>query len=52
MEKRIFYFFTAFVLIFTIGAWQYAAAEIEDLQEKTETSSEKAVTEKVQAVEL
>lgn len=44
--KKIFYFFTAFVLIFTLVAWQYAATELVDLQEKQETPREQNMTDK------
>lgn len=44
--KKIFYFFTAFVLIFTLVAWQYASTELADLQENQDTPSDLKITDR------
>lgn len=34
MKKRMFFAFTLFALLFTLVVWQYAAAELVELQKK------------------
>lgn len=41
MSKRIFYGFTVFVILFTLVAWQYAAAELAELRDDSPAIVEK-----------
>lgn len=41
MKKKLFFGFTLFVMLFTLVAWQYASAELVELQEKTDLSNER-----------
>lgn len=41
MKKRMFYGFTLFVFLFMLVAWQFAAAELAELQTETKTPVEK-----------
>ena len=34
MKKRLFFGLFLFVMLFTMGAWQFATAELEQLQEE------------------
>ena len=43
MKKRLFFGLFLFVMLFTMGAWQFAAAELEELQE--EISKEEKIVE-------
>ncbi|GHA45029.1 hypothetical protein GCM10007103_27770 [Salinimicrobium marinum] len=36
MKKKLFFGFTLFVMLFTMVAWQYASAELVELQNKTD----------------
>ena len=45
MKKRLFFGLFLFVMLFTMGAWQFAAAELEQLQEEI-TKEEKFVESK------
>jgi hypothetical protein len=47
MKKRMFYGFTLFVVLFLLVAWQFAAAELAELQSKPKVPSEKEKTELV-----
>ncbi len=38
MKKRMFYGFTLFVFLFMLVAWQFAAAELAELQAKPKSS--------------
>jgi hypothetical protein len=40
MKKKLFFGFTLFVMLFTLVAWQYASAELVELQEKTDLTKE------------
>ena len=35
MKKKIFFGFTLFAMLFTLVAWQFAAAELVELQKKS-----------------
>lgn len=45
MKKRLFFGFAFFIGLFMLVAWQYAAAELADIETKTKTTSEKKVSE-------
>lgn len=40
MKKRLFIGLSLFAMMFTLVAWQYATAELVEIQEKTEIISE------------
>ncbi|MFV8836983.1 hypothetical protein [Salinimicrobium soli] len=48
MKKRMFYGFTLFVSLFMLVAWQFAAAELAQLQSKSKIPSQKDKTELAQ----
>jgi hypothetical protein len=45
MKKRMFYGFTLFVVLFMLVAWQFAAAELAEIQAEPENPSDKDQTE-------
>lgn len=45
MKKRMFYGFTLFVFLFMLVAWQFAAAELAELQSKQNNSAEEKKSE-------
>lgn len=45
MKKRMFYGFTLFVFLFMLVAWQFAAAELAELQAKPKSPVQEKETE-------
>ena len=45
MKKRLFYGFAFFVTLFMLVAWQFAAAELVDIQVQQESSIEQKASQ-------
>lgn len=45
MKKRLFFGFAFFIGFFILVAWQFAAAELADLQNESKNSVQKKTTE-------
>ena len=45
MKKRLFYGFALFITLFMLVAWQFAAAELADIQTEQKSSIEKRTSQ-------
>lgn len=45
MKKRMFFGFTLFVIMFTMVAWQFAAAELAEIQSETKPVAEQELVD-------